>query len=86
MISSSQGWVNEYPDVYSPESYHISRTQSVYLRLQGNLLRLSHSRTKVPKRAMWNEPEIVPNFTHHRIYNLIGAKIALLPEGLAKKR
>lgn len=35
---------------------------------------------------MWNEPEVKPTFTHHRIYNLIGAKICLLPEGLAKTR
>lgn len=35
---------------------------------------------------MWNEGEIKPNFTHHRIYNLLNAKISLLPDGLAKKR
>lgn len=78
--------MNEYPNVYNPNMYHISQTQSVYLRLQGNLLRMSHSKSKVPKRAMWNEPDIKMNFSHHRIYNLLGAKITLLPEGLAKKR
>lgn len=81
-----QGWMNEYPDKYNPESYHICQTQSVYVRLQGNLLRISHTRAKIPKRAMWNEPKHKLNFTHHRIYNLVGAKVTLLPEGLNKKR
>ncbi|XP_074039959.1 testis-expressed protein 2 isoform X2 [Leptinotarsa decemlineata] len=81
-----EGWANEYPDVYNPKTYHISHTQSVYLRLQANLLRISHAKNKVPKRAMWNESEIKANFTHHRIYNLFGAKITLLPEGLTKIR
>ncbi|XP_018562200.1 testis-expressed protein 2-like isoform X2 [Anoplophora glabripennis] len=85
-LSKYEGWVNEYPNAYNPNTYHISQTQSVYLRLQGNLLRISHSKSKVPKRAMWNEPDIKMNFSHHRIYNLLGAKIGLLPEGLAKKR
>ncbi|KAJ8915161.1 hypothetical protein NQ315_000413 [Exocentrus adspersus] len=85
-LSKYEGWVNEYPNAYDPTTYHISQTQSVYLRLQGNLLRISHSKGKVPKRAMWNEPDIKMNFSHHRIYNLLGAKISLLPEGLAKKR
>ncbi|KAJ8971840.1 hypothetical protein NQ317_001553 [Molorchus minor] len=70
------GWANELPEVYNAYTYHISKTQSVYLRLQGNLLRISHSRSKVPKRAMWDEQEIKHNFTHHRIYNLLGAKIS----------
>ncbi|VEN41332.1 unnamed protein product [Callosobruchus maculatus] len=84
-----EGWVNEYPERYDPASYHISKTQSVWVRLQGNLLRLSHAKNhKVSKRAMWNEPtqQQPTAFTHHRIYNMIGAKITLLPVGLAKKR
>ncbi|CAG9824129.1 unnamed protein product [Phaedon cochleariae] len=85
-LQKYEGWVNEYPDIYSPETYHIFQTQSVFLRLQGNLLRISHSKNKVSRRAMFNEPEIKASFTRHRIYNLIGAKISLLPEGLARKR
>ncbi|CAG9860576.1 unnamed protein product [Phyllotreta striolata] len=85
-LEKFEGWVNEYPDVYSPSSYHVAHTQSVFLRLQGNLLRISHAKNKIPKRAMWNEAEIKANFTQHRIYNLVGAKVYLLPEGLAKIR
>ncbi|CAH1135926.1 unnamed protein product [Ceutorhynchus assimilis] len=85
-LNKYEGWVNEYPETYDPLTYHIYQTQSVFLRLQGSLLRLSHSKSKVPKRAMWNEHEIKASFSHHRIYNLLGAKISLLPEGLAKIR
>ncbi|XP_063917342.1 testis-expressed protein 2 isoform X3 [Zophobas morio] len=85
-LTKYEGWVNEFPDTYNPHTYHISQTQSVYLRLQGNLLRVSHTRSKVAKRALWNEPKVKPVFTHHRIYNLLGAQVSLLPEGLAKKR
>ncbi|XP_076272264.1 testis-expressed protein 2 isoform X4 [Rhynchophorus ferrugineus] len=85
-VTKYEGWINEYPDKYDPATYHISQTQSVFLRLQGNLLRISHSKSKIPKRAMWNEPEIKPHYTNHRIYNLLHAKITLLPEGLTKIR
>ncbi|CAH0564014.1 unnamed protein product [Brassicogethes aeneus] len=85
-LTKFEGWINEYPDSYSPITYHISKTQSAYLRLQGSLLRISHAKQKVPKRAMWNEPEIKANLIHHRIYNLLGAKVSLMPEGLAKIR
>ncbi|XP_056641762.1 testis-expressed protein 2 isoform X3 [Diorhabda sublineata] len=85
-LKKYEGWLNEYPDVYNPETYHIFGTQSVFLRLQGNMLRISHAKNKVPKRAMWNEPEIKANFTQHRVYNLLGAKISLLPEGLTRIR
>lgn len=78
--------MNEYPETYDPETYHISQTQSVYVKLQGNLLRISHGRAKIPKRALWNEPKHKLIFLHHRIYNLLDAKIMLLPEGLNKKR
>lgn len=81
-----EGWMNEYPDVYDPLSYHISQTQTVFVRLQGNLLRLSHTKSKIGKRAMWNEPKIKANLTYHRIYNLLGAKVTLLPVGLTRKR
>ncbi|XP_044252894.1 testis-expressed protein 2 isoform X2 [Tribolium madens] len=85
-LTKYEGWVNEFPDNYNPHTYHISQTQSVFLRLQGNLLRLSHTKSKVAKRALWNEPKIKPIFTHHRVYNLSGAQVELLPVGLAKKR
>ncbi|KRT81306.1 hypothetical protein AMK59_5952, partial [Oryctes borbonicus] len=85
-LKKYEGWMNEYPEEYNPLTYHVSQTQPVYLRLQGNFLKVSHTRQKIPKRAMWNEPEHKFVFTRHRIYNLLGAKVLLLPEGLARVR
>lgn len=81
-----EGWMNEYPDIYDPLTYHISQTQPVFVRLQGNLLRVSHTKNKIGKRAMWNEQKIKPTLTYHRIYNLLGAQVSLLPVGLTRKR
>ncbi|XP_045476118.1 testis-expressed protein 2 isoform X2 [Harmonia axyridis] len=81
-----EGWLNEYPDHYDSATYHISLTQPVYLKLEGNWLRISNTTSKVPKRAMWDEKQIKKNFKQRRIYNLTGAKVSLLPVGLAKIR
>ncbi|KAK9752721.1 hypothetical protein QE152_g4042 [Popillia japonica] len=85
-LKKYEGWMNEYPEEYNPLTYHVSQTQAVYLRLQGNFLKVSHTRQKIPKRAMWNEPDYKQVFTRHRIYNLQGAKVMLLPDGLARVR
>lgn len=61
-------------------------TQSVYLKLENNILRISHTTTKIPKRAMWNEQKHSPLFTYTRVYNLQGAEVVLLPRGLIHKR
>lgn len=81
-----QGWVNEFPDIYNPHTYHISQTQSVYLKLQGNMLKVSNTKSKIPKRAVWNEPERTVELTHHRVYNLLSANISILPDGLARTK
>ncbi|KAF5288346.1 hypothetical protein FQR65_LT12081 [Abscondita terminalis] len=85
-IIKIEGWMNEYPEVYSPDTYHISRTQSVYIKLQGNLLRISHTKYKIPKRAVWSELEHKHIFTNHRVYSLLGANVNLEPRGLNNRR
>ncbi|KAK4874750.1 hypothetical protein RN001_014110 [Aquatica leii] len=86
-IIKIEGWMNEYPEDYNPRTYHIARTQSVYIKLQGNLLRISHTKEKIPKRALWNEAEHKNvTFTDHRVYNLLGANVNLAPIGLNKRR
>lgn len=39
----SQGWMNELLD-YTPDTYHVSLTHSVYVRLQGSKLQMDHPR------------------------------------------
>ncbi|XP_044731430.1 testis-expressed protein 2 isoform X2 [Chrysoperla carnea] len=86
-----EAWMNEYPVRYDVNTYHIGDTHSVYVRLYGSKLILSvGDGIRVPKRAMWNESAMphlhLIKFTRHRVFNMIGAKVRLLPQGLARKR
>ncbi|XP_023235539.1 testis-expressed protein 2-like [Centruroides sculpturatus] len=81
-----KGWMNELPLEYNPDTYHVNCTHSVYVRLDGTSLRLSHPKNNIPKRAMWNEVRHDPVFIHQRHFNIAGATVSLLPEGLARKR
>ncbi|XP_026281870.2 testis-expressed protein 2 isoform X1 [Frankliniella occidentalis] len=84
---SFQGWMNELNGVYDTKSYHISMTESVHVRLDGSCLTLSHTRTKVSKRAMWNEHPIRNiQFTDERLFDLKGWQVKLLPEGITRRR
>lgn len=85
-IVSHQVWMNELLSVYTPGDFHIAKTQSVLVSLDGTILRLSYPGTKIPKRATWNEPDYDPTFVHERVYDLEGAEVDLLPRGLARKR
>lgn len=81
-----EGWLNELPYIYDPLNYHVARTKSVFFSLEGGVLRVMETRMKVPKRAVWDEPKRKFKFIRKRVYNLIGAKIELLPEGLIRRR
>ncbi|XP_061395925.1 uncharacterized protein LOC133331557 [Musca vetustissima] len=87
-VKSYGGWMNEV-DSYDPNTFHISMTRPVYIKLEGSILHISNTNARIPKRAMWNEPPIDRKsiiFTTHRSYNLLGCRIELLPIGLARKR
>ncbi|EZA52034.1 hypothetical protein DMN91_009704 [Ooceraea biroi] len=81
-----EGWLNQLPYTYDPQNYHVARTKSVFFSLEGGVLRVMETRMKVPKRAVWDEPKRKFKFTRRRVYNLAGAKIELLPEGLIRRR
>lgn len=81
-----EGWLNELPYTYDPHNYHVARTKSIFFSLEGGVLRIMETRMKVPKRAVWDEPKRKYKFTRKRVYNLNGAKIELLPEGLTRRR
>ncbi|XP_034939124.1 testis-expressed protein 2 [Chelonus insularis] len=86
VVDKFEGWLNELPYNYDPENYHVARTNSVYFKLEGESLRVMETRTRIPKRAVWNEPQPTAKFTRKRVYSLAGAKVELLPEGLTRKR
>ncbi|CAH0397973.1 unnamed protein product [Chilo suppressalis] len=82
-----EGWINHYrfPD-YDPFTYHINQTTTAFMKLEGCNLRISYTRTKVAKRALWDEKIENVVFYQHRLYNLTGARVLLLPKGLVKRR
>ncbi|XP_071963157.1 testis-expressed protein 2-like [Antedon mediterranea] len=81
-----QGWMNELPYEYDADTYHIQQTHSVFLRLDGTVLRLLQPKVNIPKRAMWDEALPKAVFEHQRHYDLRGSSVFLLPDGLVSKR
>ena len=77
--------MNELSD-YDVEEYHINKTHCVYVSLEGTHLRLQRPKSPVPRRAMWDENIPKPHFIHQRHYDLPGASVYLLPQGLVRKR
>lgn len=87
-IKTYSGWLNEC-DSYDPNTFSFSMTRSIYVRLDGTILKLSGTNARIPKRRMWNEKPIDRNkivFVDHRSYDMRDARIELLPVGLARKR
>ncbi|KAM8708993.1 hypothetical protein ACLKA7_015891 [Drosophila subpalustris] len=87
-IKTYAGWLNEI-NSYDPVTFSVAMTRSVYVRLDGSVLKLSGTNARIPKRRMWNEVPIDRTkvlFTDHRSYDLRDCRIELLPMGLAKKR
>ncbi|PSN49759.1 hypothetical protein C0J52_08478, partial [Blattella germanica] len=85
-IDRHQGWMNEYRHDYHPDTYSINDTNSVYVRLEGSTLKISHTKLRIPKRAMFNERSHKLKFYHQRIYSLNHCQLRLLPEGLTRRR
>lgn len=84
-IQIYKGWMNELY-YYDSENYHINKTNSVYVRLEGVSLRLSSPKVNVPRRAMYDENLSPPNFIHQRHYDMKCSRVFLQPPGLVKKR
>uniref|UniRef100_A0A1A9WPX4 Uncharacterized protein n=1 Tax=Glossina brevipalpis TaxID=37001 RepID=A0A1A9WPX4_9MUSC len=83
-----EGWMNEI-DVYDLETYHISMTRPVHLKLEGTMLQVSNTNDYVKKRVLYGDEPIDMNhitFTTKRVYNLFGCRVELLPKGLPRRR
>ncbi|XP_045619752.2 LOW QUALITY PROTEIN: testis-expressed protein 2 [Procambarus clarkii] len=80
-----KGWMNELEGDYSPDTYHVTLTHSVFVRLQGSKLQIDHPRGKVPKHARIKEEIRNSVFTHHREYNIAGCQVMLLPRNLPRR-
>lgn len=75
---------------YDAFSFHLRNTKSIFVRLDGPNLLISHPhpRHRIPKRRLWDDPLITSDiiFIRHSHYNIYGAKVEIVPTGLAKKR
>ncbi|KAG7504351.1 hypothetical protein JOB18_007037 [Solea senegalensis] len=80
-----KGWMNEIHS-YDPEMYHATLTHSVYVRLEGSILRLSKPNRNISRRATHNEPKPDVTYISQKIYDLTNSKIYLMPQSLARKR
>uniref|UniRef100_A0A3Q3NM96 Testis expressed 2 n=1 Tax=Mastacembelus armatus TaxID=205130 RepID=A0A3Q3NM96_9TELE len=80
-----KGWMNEIYS-YDPEMYHATLTHSVYVRLEGSVLRLSKPNRNISRRATHNEPKPEVTYISQKIYDLADSKIYLMPQSLARKR
>ncbi|TGZ60812.1 hypothetical protein CRM22_008326 [Opisthorchis felineus] len=83
-----KGWMNEVAE-YDPETHHVSRTYSVFVTLDGTQLRLQRPRRNISRRSMWNEElpsGLSTRFQNQRIFDLVQARVTLLPSGLVSKR
>ncbi|KAM8844350.1 testis-expressed protein 2 isoform 2-T9 [Spinachia spinachia] len=80
-----KGWMNEIHS-YDPEMYHATLTHSVYVRLEGSVLRLSKPNRNVSRRATHNEAKPDVTYVSQKIYDLTDSKINLVPQSLARKR
>ncbi|XP_047435307.1 testis-expressed protein 2-like isoform X2 [Mugil cephalus] len=80
-----KGWMNEILN-YDPETYHATLTHSVYVRLEGSIIRLSKPNHNISRRAAHNEPKPDVNFISQKIYDLTNSNVYLAPLNLARKR
>lgn len=75
--SNSQGWMNEIHN-YDPEMYHATLTHSIYIRLEGSVLRLSKPNRNISRRATHNEPKPDVTYVSQKIYDLTDSKVCCL--------
>ncbi|CAJ0959249.1 unnamed protein product [Ranitomeya imitator] len=60
--------------------------KSVYVRLEGAMLRLSKPNKNVSRRATFNEAKPDVTYISQKIYDLTDCKVHLVPHSLARKR
>ncbi|KAM6940181.1 testis-expressed protein 2-like [Xenentodon cancila] len=80
-----KGWMNEIMN-YDPETYHATLTHSVYVRMEGSIIRLSKPNHNIARRAAHNEPKPDVTYVSQKIYDLTNSKVYLVPQSLARKR
>lgn len=78
--------MNQFLYDYHPETYRLSLTDSVYVKLKGSILIMSYPYYKVPKRSLFNETKPKLLFVKENMYKLSLCNVTLLPQNLVAKR
>ncbi|ETN71429.1 hypothetical protein NECAME_19346 [Necator americanus] len=71
--------MNELKGRYSPATYHVNNAQSVLVRLEGSILRISRPAKAVLKHAFHEDPTLTqpqPTMVSQTIYSLDGARVS----------
>lgn len=69
---------------YDPELYHATLTHSVFVRLEGSVIRLSKPNHNIARRAAHNEAKPDVSYVSQKIYDLSNSKVGgWLPGGNA---
>lgn len=61
---------------YDPETYHATLTHSIFVRLEGSILRLSKPNKNVSRRALYNESKPDVTYISQKIYDLTDSKVS----------
>lgn len=61
---------------YDPETYHATLTHSVYVRLEGSIIRLSKPNRNIARRATHNEPKPDVTYISQKIYDLTNSNVS----------
>ncbi|KAH7720318.1 Protein F55C12.5 c [Aphelenchoides avenae] len=72
-----KGWMNIFNDRYSPHTFHVNGVQTVLVRLDGNLLRISRPERAMLKHAFHVDPTLTdpePRMLAQTIYDLTNAQ------------
>lgn len=60
---------------YDPELYHATLTHSVFVRLDGSVIRLSKPNHNIARRAAHNEAKADVTYVSQKIYDLSGSRV-----------
>lgn len=74
LLCHTQSWMNEISN-YDPETYHATLTHSVFVRLEGSIIRLSKPNHNISRRSTHNEPKPEVNYISQKIYDLTNSKV-----------
>jgi hypothetical protein len=75
--------MNLYDDHYSPNTFHVNLVQTVLVRLEGKMLRISKPDRVMLKHGFHLDPTLIenePRMISQQIYDLTNATVSFLDQ------